>query len=43
MDTVARKALRVIFKLHPKDVHGEVLFGDSGMLPPSLLQASKLV
>jgi exonuclease III len=44
MDTVARKALRVIFKLHPKDVNGEVLFGDSGMLPPSLLiQASKLV
>jgi hypothetical protein len=28
MDTVSRKALRVIFKLHPKDVNGEVFFGD---------------
>jgi hypothetical protein len=36
MGTVARNALRVIFKLHSKDVNGEVLFGDSGMLPLSL-------
>jgi hypothetical protein len=36
MDAVARKALRSIVKLHPKDVTGETIFVDVGMLPPSL-------
>jgi hypothetical protein len=36
MDAVARKAQRSIVKLHPKDVTGETMFVDVGMLPPSL-------
>jgi hypothetical protein len=36
MDAVAHKALRAIFKLHPIEMAGEILFEDIGMLPPLL-------
>jgi hypothetical protein len=35
MDAVARNSHASIFKLHPKDVTGEILCGDVGMPPPS--------
>jgi hypothetical protein len=43
MNTVLRKAMHALFKLHPKDVTGEILFRDVGKIPPSLTQLSKLV
>jgi hypothetical protein len=30
MDAVTRKALSAMFKLHPNDTTGEILFGDAG-------------
>jgi hypothetical protein len=32
LDAVAHKAQSAIFKVHPKEVAGEILFGDVGML-----------
>jgi hypothetical protein len=44
MDAVAGTVLRAIVRLHPKDVTGENMFGDAGMLPTSLtMHFKKLV
>jgi hypothetical protein len=44
MDAVAHKAISAIFKSYPKNGTEKVLFGDVGLLPPSLtIHLSKLV
>jgi hypothetical protein len=40
IDAVTHKALHAIFKLHPKDMTEDILFGDVGMLPPFLTVGS---
>jgi hypothetical protein len=43
MDAVAHKAMSAIFKSCPKNGTEKVLFGDVGLLPPSLtIHLSKL-
>ena len=43
IDGVARKAIRTVLHLHPRDAANEALFADTGLLAPSLLMSvSKL-
>jgi hypothetical protein len=37
-----KKALRSILALHPRDCSSDVLYGDTGLLPPGVLDAAKL-
>ena len=37
MDGVARKAIRTVLHLHPRDVANETLFADTGLMAPSML------
>jgi hypothetical protein len=42
-DVSGRKALRSILALHPRDCSSDVLYGDTGLLPPGvLIDAAKL-
>jgi hypothetical protein len=43
MSAVVKKALRSILALHPRDCSSDVLYGDTGLLPPGvLIDAAKL-
>jgi hypothetical protein len=42
MSAVVKKALRSILALHPRDCSSDVLYGDTGLLPPGVLIDAKL-
>jgi hypothetical protein len=41
-DVSGRKALRSILALHPRDCSSDVLYGDTGLLPPGVLMMQAL-
>jgi hypothetical protein len=43
MSAVVKKALRSILALHPRDCSSDVLYGDTGLLPPGVLMLPNCV